>query len=144
MASAANGTAAGRAAGPRRTALIKSPKRETPSAVVTRSPASANLRRAYHGDVEVLYLLAQRVAIEPQETGSAQLIPARCAQGQGQQRALDLGNDTIVHAIRRQALAMGDKKRLQVPVNGVGQGEVAAGGIARLRPLLDGRNRVGQ
>src|SRR6267378_2795138 len=121
MASTASEPGAARLFRPRRIALIQSPKREPPSAVVTRSPASANLRRAYHGDVEVLYLLAQRVAIEPQETGGAQLIPARCPKRQGQQRALDLGNDTIVHAIRRQALAMGDKKRLQVPVDGVGQ-----------------------
>src|SRR4029077_17890400 len=144
MASRANETAAVRPPRPRRTAFTISPKRETPSAAVTRSPASANLRRAYHGDVEVLYLLAQRIAIEPQETGSAQLIPAGCAQSQGQERALDLGNDTIVHAIRRQALAMGDKKRLQVAVDGVGQRDIAAGDIASLGPLLDGGNRVGQ
>src|SRR6266851_10119599 len=144
MASTANETAAVRPLSPRRTALIASPKRETPSAAVTRSPASANLRRAYHGDVEVLYLLAQRIAIEPQETGSAQLIPACCPKSQGQERALDLGNDTIVHAVRRQALAMGDKKCLQVAVDGVGQGNVAAGDIADLGPLLDGGNRVGQ
>src|SRR4029077_10759016 len=144
MASAASETAALRPPSARRTALIASPTREPLSAAVTRSPASANLRRAYHGDVEVLYLLAQRIAIEPQETGSAQLIPARGAQRQGQQRALDLGNDTIVHAVGRQALAMGDKKRLQVPVDGVGQRDVAAGGIARLGSLLDGGNRVGQ
>src|SRR5882672_10806065 len=98
-----------------------SPKRETPSAAVTLSPASANLRRAYHGDVEVLYLLAQRVAIEPQETGGAQLIPARCPEGQGQQRTLDLGNDTIVQAVRRQAIAVDGKKRLQMPVDGIRQ-----------------------
>src|SRR4030088_1963382 len=102
MASTANETAAARPLSPRRTALIASPKRETLSAAVTRSPASANLRRAYHGDVEVLYLLAQRIAIEPQETGSAQLIPARCAERQGQQRALVLGNDTTAHAKPRQ------------------------------------------
>src|SRR6195256_3533605 len=144
MASTANEAAAVRPPSPRRTALIASPKRETLSAAVTRSPASPNLLRAYHGDVEVLYLLAQRIAIEPQETGSAQLIPARGAERQGQQRALDLGNDTIVHAVRRQALAMGDKKRLQVPVDGVGQRDVAAGGVAHLGSLLDRGNRVGQ
>src|SRR5260370_14160193 len=141
MASTANETAAVRPPSPRRTALIASPKRETLSAAVTRSPASANLRRAYHGDVEVLYLLAQRVAIEPQETGSAQLIPARCTQGQGQQRPLDLGTDTIVHAVRRQALAMGDKTRLQLPVDRLGQRDAAAGRIAHPRPLPAPGNR---
>src|SRR5258708_9494378 len=116
MASTANETAAVRPLSPRRTALIASPKRETLSAAVTRSPASANLRRAYHGDVEVLYLLAQRVAIEPQETGGAQLIPARRPQGQRQKRTLDLRNDTVIHAVRRQAIAMGGTKRLHMPV----------------------------
>src|SRR5260370_15433702 len=112
MANTASDTAATRPLSPRWTAPITSPKRETPSAVVTMSPASADLRRAYHRDVEVLDLLSQRVAIQPQETGGAQLIPARCPERQGQKRTLDLGNDTIVHAVGRQAIAMGGKKRL--------------------------------
>jgi len=67
---------------------IVSPKRGTPSAAVTCSPASADLRRTYHGDVEVLDLLAQRIAIEPQEACRAQLIPARCPERQRQERPL--------------------------------------------------------
>src|SRR5260370_8089329 len=115
MPSRANETAAVRPPSPRRTAFTISPKRETPSAAVTKSPASANLRRAYHGDVEVLDLLAQRISIEPQETGSAQLITTCCPQRQGQQRALDLGNDAIIHATRRQPVAMATEHGLQVP-----------------------------
>src|SRR6266446_8103874 len=129
MASTASEPAATRPLSPRRIALIQSPKRGTPSAAVTRSPASANLRRTHHGDVKVLYLLAQRIAIEPQEAGGAQLIPARCPKGQGQERPFDLGNDTIVHAVRRQAVAMGGKKHLQMPVDGVGQGDGGGRGV---------------
>src|SRR6267154_3686823 len=90
----------------RPTAFILSPKRDTLSEAVTRSPASANLRRANHRDVEVLDLLAHRIAIEPQKAGGTQLITACCPQGQGEKRPLDLGNDTIVHAVRRQPVAV--------------------------------------
>src|SRR5262245_27073013 len=137
MASRASESGATRPLKPRRTAPISSPKRETPSAVVTRSPASANLRRAYHGDVEVLYLLAQRIAIEPQETGSAQLIPTRGPQGQRQQRAFDLRNDTIVHAIWRQTVAMRLKERLQMAVDGVGQRRLGGYDLSCRRSRLE-------
>src|SRR3982074_2971575 len=106
IANTASDTAAARPTRLRPIAFIVSPKRDTLSEVVTRSPASANLRCANHRDVEVLDLLAQRVAIEPQKAGSTQLITACCPQGQGQKRPLDLGNDTIVHAVRRQPVAV--------------------------------------
>src|SRR3546814_114717 len=121
MASTARDTAATRPLRLRSTVLTVSPKRRPLSAAVTKSPASANLRCTNHGDVEVLDLFAQRVAIEPQEAGRAQLIPARCPKGQRQKRPLNLGNDTIVHAIRRQPVAMGSEERLEVPVHGIGQ-----------------------
>src|SRR5262245_15903764 len=101
MARTASDAAATRPPKLRPIAFIVSPKRETLSEAVTSSPASANLRRANHRDVEVLDLLAQRIAIEPQKTGSTQLITTRCPQGERKQRPLDLGNDTIVHAVRR-------------------------------------------
>src|SRR4051812_1388888 len=107
MASTASDTAAARPPSLRATTAIASPKRGTPSAAVTFSPASADLRRTYHEDVEVLDLLAQRIAIEPQEACRAQLIPARYPERQRQERPLDLGNDTIIHAVRRQAIAVG-------------------------------------
>src|SRR6187200_801435 len=131
MASTASDTAAARPPSRRATTAIVSPKRGTPSATVKMSPASADLRRTYHGDVEVLDLLAQRIAIEPQEAGCAQLIPARCPKGEGQQRPLDLGNDTIVHAVRRQAIAVGSKQRLQMAIDGVAQRHVGGDGVAR-------------
>src|SRR6187401_1451993 len=112
-ASMASEAAALRPVRPRAMLLILSPKRGTPSENVTGSPASANLRGANHRDVEVLDLLAQRIAIEPQKTGGAQLVPASRPQGERQQRPLDLGNDTIVHAIRRQPVAVGGEQRLQ-------------------------------
>src|SRR5262245_34734832 len=123
MASTASSTGATRPPTPRRTALIVPPKREPPSAAVTRSPASADLRRAHHGNVEVLYLLAQRVAIEPQESGGAQLIPARRPQGERQERPLHLRNDTIVQPVGWQAIAVGGEQRLQMPIDAVGQGQ---------------------
>src|SRR5471032_1885902 len=128
MASAASDIAAMRPLRARPSAVITSPKREPPSEVVTKSPASADLRRANDGDVEVLDLLAQRIAIEPQETGRAQLVPAGCPQRQGQKRPLDLRNHTIVHAVGRQPIAMGGKERLEVAVDRVGQIHVAAAG----------------
>src|SRR4029453_17984764 len=144
MASTASDTAAARPPSRRATTVIVSPKRGTPSAAVTCSPASADLRRTYHGDVEVLDLLAQRVAIEPQEAGSAQLIPARCPKGQGQQRSLNLGNDTIVHAVRWQTIAMGLEQCLQMAIHGVTQRHVRGTGGARGGLRLDRRHGVGQ
>src|ERR1044072_3377025 len=78
--------AAGAPPGRRATPALVSPKRGPPSAAVTCSPASADLRRTYHGDVEVLDLLAQRIAIEPQEAGGRQLVSAPAPPGQGQER----------------------------------------------------------
>src|SRR5271157_4733445 len=91
----------------RPTAAIRSPKRAASSATVTGSAAPAGLRRAHQRYVEVLDLLAQSVAIEPEKTGSPQLVPAGCPQGQCQQRPLDFGQNAVVQAIRWQALAMG-------------------------------------
>src|SRR5829696_351126 len=130
MASTASDTAAARPPSLRATAAVASPKRETPSAAVTFSPASADLRRTYHGDVEVLDLLAQRIAIEPQEAGRTQLIPACCPKSQGQERTLDLGNDTIVHAVRRQPIAVDGEQCLQMAIDGVGQRHVSSDGVA--------------
>ena len=103
------------------------PSVERPAKLSLGSPASADLRCAYHRDVEVLDLLAQRIAIEPQKTGGAQLVPARRPQRQRQQRPLDLGNDTIVHAVGRQPIAVSGEHRLQMAVDRVGQGDVARG-----------------
>src|SRR5258708_24122135 len=98
MASTASDAAAARPPKLRPIAFILSPKRDTLSEAVTKSPASANLRRANHRDVEVLDLLAQRIAIEPQKAGGTQLITACCPQGQGKERPLDLRDHAIVHA----------------------------------------------
>src|SRR5436305_12361207 len=117
MASTASDAAATRPAKLRPIAFILSPKRDTLSEAVTRSPASANLRRANHRDVEVLDLLAQCIAIEPQKAGGTQLITACCPQGQGQKRPFDLGNDAIVHAVRRQPVAVRREHGLQLPVH---------------------------
>src|SRR5258708_31442685 len=81
----------------RPTAFILSPKRDTLSEAVTRSPASANLRRANHRDVEGLDLLAQRIAIDPQKASGTPLITACCPQGQGEKRPLHLANDPVLH-----------------------------------------------
>src|SRR5262245_40460700 len=144
MASTASDTAAARPPSLRATAAVASPKRETPSAAVNLSPASADLRRTYHGDVEVLDLLAQRIAIEPQEAGRAQLIPARRPEGQGEERTFDLGNDTIVHAVGRQAVAVGAEQCLQMAVDGVCQRYVGGDGVARGRLRPERRHGVGE
>src|SRR5262245_53506479 len=125
MPSTASDAAAIRPVKLRPIAPTLSPKRGTLSEAVTKSPASAYLRRANHGDVEVLDLLAQRIAIEPQKAGGTQLITACCPQGQREQRPLDLGNDTIVHAVRRQPIAVRGEQGLQMPVDSVRQGDVA-------------------
>src|SRR5476649_2793039 len=135
-ASAASDIAAMRPLRARPSAVIMSPKREPPSEAVTKSPASADLRRANDGDVEVLDLFAQRIAIEPQETGRAQLVPAGCPQREGQKRPFDLCDHAIVHAVRRQPVAMGGKERLKMAVDRVGQVHVTAAGAAALRRWL--------
>src|SRR5215475_3166518 len=127
MASTASDAAATRPPKLRPIAFILSPKRDTPSEAVTKSPASARLRRTNHRDVEVLDLLAQRIAIEPQKAGGTQLITACCPQSERQQRALDLGNDTIVHAVGRQPVAMRGEQRLQMAVDRVGERDVVRG-----------------
>src|SRR5262249_32340362 len=144
MASTASRTGATRPLMPRRTALITTPKRETPSAAVTSSPASADLRRAYHRNVEVLYLLAQRIAIEPQEAGRAQLIPRSRTQREGEERPLHLRNDTIVHPVGWQTLAVGAEQCLQMPVDRVGQGGIGRQWLAGLRARIDRSDRVGE
>src|SRR5258708_1037236 len=107
--------------------LNKLLQRETPSAAVfTKSPASAHLRRANPGNVEVLYLFPQGIAIEPQKAGCAQLIPACRPQGKREQGPFDLGNHPFMHAVGRQTIAVGGKQRLQVMVYSIGQGDLAA------------------
>ena len=59
---------------------------------------------ADHLDVEIPDLLAQRVAIDAEQIGGADLIAARCRQCCGQKRVLHLAEDPMVEAGRRQVI----------------------------------------
>src|SRR6266478_9456005 len=53
---------------------------------------------AIHLNVQVAYLLAQRVAIEPEQVGGADLIAPGCRQRRRQQRHFDFLEDAVIEA----------------------------------------------
>src|SRR5215510_7432863 len=57
-----------------------------------------------HLDFQVSDLLAQGVAVDPQEISSADLIAPRSCQRDRQQRVLDLPQDTVIEPRGRQTL----------------------------------------
>ena len=72
-------------------------------------------------DVQVADLLAQRVAVEPQYVGRLELIAAGRRQGSRDQRSLDLANQSIVDARRRQGAVVGTKIAVDVALDGVAE-----------------------
>src|SRR3954447_26314587 len=54
-----------------------------------------------HLNVEIPDLLAQRVAVEAEQVGRADLVAAGGGQRRGQQRHLDLLQDAVIKARRR-------------------------------------------
>src|SRR6201986_257172 len=65
-------------------------------------------------NVEVPDLLAQRVAVEPQEVGGADLVAAGCRECCGQERHLDLLEDAVIEAGRRHAVREAGEVRGQI------------------------------
>src|SRR5882757_9238034 len=56
-------------------------------------------------DVEVADLLAQRVAVDPEQVRGADLVAARGGQSRGEKRLLHLAQDAMVEPGRRQIVA---------------------------------------
>ena len=63
------------------------------------------LRRAEHANIQRPNAGAQRVAVEAQELGGADLVAPCRGQRRRQQRQLDLPDDAVVETGRRQILA---------------------------------------
>ena len=97
-------------------------KREIPSPVLADStgmtvfealtPAAINL------NVQVADLLSQRIAVEPEQVGGADLVPASCRECCGQQRNLDLLEDAVIEPGRRHAVGEAGEVRGQVGLDG--------------------------
>src|SRR5262245_7150025 len=102
---------------------------ESPWTTDTDLPRAAN-----DGYVELAYLLAQRVPIQPEQAGRANLVAARGLEGQLDQRPLDLAQDPAVKAARRQIILVRGEVVTQMPLGG------RAEGFARRR----GRGQIGQ
>src|SRR5581483_3172258 len=69
-------------------------------------PGTALLHAAQHLDVELADLLAQGVAVEPEQRGRLQLIAARGAQAEADQRPLDVLENAVVDPGRRQRVGV--------------------------------------
>src|SRR5687767_1353412 len=69
-------------------------------------PPSVGSEPAYHLDPQFADLLAQGIAVQSQQLGGADLVPAGCGQGDGYERALDLADDTVVEPRRGQPFAI--------------------------------------
>ena len=61
------------------------------------------------GNIQIADLLAKGIAIDPQDMGCLDLIPAGDFQGQTDQRPLHLTQDTVIDARRRQGIAVAGK-----------------------------------
>src|SRR5262245_15926833 len=83
---------------PRRASIFKSSCAEAP--FVRRCSAA----RAEDLDIQIADLLAQRIAIDAQKIGRPDLIAAGRSQRRCQQRHLDLTQDAMIEAWRRQAV----------------------------------------
>src|SRR3712207_4192468 len=71
--------------------------KEPASAIDAPSPRRPRLFDPAHDlDVEFAQLLAQRVAVEPEQLGRPDLVAARRRQGKLQERPLDLAQDPVV------------------------------------------------
>ena len=55
-------------------------------------------------DIKIADLFAQRVAVDPQQVGGADLVAARGCERRRQQRIFDLPQDAVIEAGRRQAV----------------------------------------
>src|ERR1700747_2801944 len=66
------------------------------------APENGLSARSDHPDIEVADLLAQGVAVDPQEVGGADLVAAGGRKGRGKQGIFDLSQEAMVEAGRRQ------------------------------------------
>src|SRR5882757_4127571 len=80
--------------------------------IAPEGPASA--AAAIDLNIEVPDLLAQRVAVKPEQVGGADLVAARGRQRRGKQRHLDLFQDAVIEPRRRHAVGKAREVRGQV------------------------------
>src|SRR5690242_14814987 len=80
-------------------------------------PASAQ-GRAEDLDIEITDLLAQGIAVEPQQGGSPDLIAARGRQGRHQQGSFEMLQHAVVQARRRQVAAVAGEMVGKVALDG--------------------------
>src|SRR5215471_13287116 len=91
------------------------------------SPAAAE-----HLDIQIADLLAQRVAVDPEQIGGADLVAAGGGERHRQERMLDLPQNAVIEPGRRQLVAESGEVRRKMPLDRGGQ------------PLLRARLVVGR
>src|SRR3990170_890691 len=79
------------------------------------APAAVNL------DIEIPYLLSQRVAVEAEQVGGTNLVAPRRRQRRGQQRHLDLLEDAVIEARRRHPVGEAGEMRRQIGFDGAAE-----------------------
>ena len=90
--------------------IATNPRRNNRS-VARAESAGGSAAAAEHLDVEVADLLAQGVAVEAEQLGGPDLVAARGRQRRGHQRLLDLPQDAVIEAGRRQVVARSRRSR---------------------------------
>src|SRR5262249_34980722 len=69
-------------------------------------------------DIEVANLLAQGVAVQPEQVGGPDLVAAGRSEGCGKQRNLDLLEDAVIEARRRDAVGKALEVRGEIGLYG--------------------------
>src|SRR5262249_42112979 len=80
-------------------------------------PARLAAAGAIDLNFEVADFLAQRVAVDPEEIGGADLIAAGGRERRRQQRPLDLAQDAMIEAGRRQGVVEAGEILRQIPLH---------------------------
>src|SRR5579864_2369357 len=82
-------------------------------------------------NLQVADLLAQRIAIDAEQVGGADLIAAGGGQGSREQRAFDLAQNAVVQAGRRQTIVKAGEIARQIAFDGAREIVFGAAGIGR-------------
>src|SRR5438067_4239415 len=99
-------------------------------------PARTLPARAHHLDVEVADLLAQRVAVDAEQVGSADLVATGGGERGREQRVLDFAQNAVIEAGRRHAVGEAGEIAGEMALDGRAQ--------ALLPARLLGRGRKGR
>src|ERR1051326_9417658 len=99
--------------------------RLVPNGAAVLAPRPINL------NLQIPDLLTQRIAVDAEQVGGADLIAASRGQGGGEQRAFDLAQDAVIEAGRRQAIVEAGEIACQIAFDGAREIIFGASGIGR-------------